>query len=771
VVEVQVVLNATPIASFTLEDTVFVNQLNTVNFTGQSPVGSSMDWTYPNADLINGGAFGPFDLSWASPGTYQVSLSMNNAGCIDGPEMLDVVVLPLPTSTFSLSEDTICAGSSFTVTYSGVASNQANYIWSFDGATVLSGSGAGPYQLTWNSEGVHEISLVVEVDGISSAISEQYVNVIDIPSALFSLPDHACVGSEVLASYSAITTLNAQFQWVTNGASVNDADPSNVLLSWSQPGIKNVVLNVADAMCISSPVAQTITIHAIPQSSISLPDYSCKNAPIEVNYDGVQNSGATYAWGFGSAEILSGSNAGPYSLKFNSSGVQHITLTVSANGCSSTMADSSIITRDLPIANAGVDTLICSGDTIQLSTPFQAGYSYNWFPFAGISNNAISNPNFSLVPVHNYIESFDYTVTVQDGYCVNFDLITLSIAPKPNAEFVFGGNPCSYENSFDFTPVNSFDPSSSFNWNLGSHAFTHLPSDQMQRGISFDTLGQHVITLQVTENGCISDLFSDTISVYPNPVARFTASNIKGCMPLTSLFEVDSTNDDHTHYMWSFGDGSNAMGDSLSHTYLQSGYMSVTLIATNEQGCSSTFTEEDAVQVFEKPIAEFKTFPEIVFIGSDELTLTNLSENALHSYYIIGSDTILGATTTYSFSDEGVYPITQVVTSGLGCSDEITHTVTVEFGSEYYVPSAFTPNNDGKNDEFKIIGSEIKEFSLVIFDRWGNEVFESDDINTSWDGIASKNNPVPEGVYVYRLEMRSKANRDIVKSGAITLLR
>jgi gliding motility-associated-like protein len=414
---------------------------------------------------------------------------------------------------------------------------------------------------------------------------------------------------------------------------------------------------------------------------------------------------------------------------------------------------------------------MCSGETIQLSTPFQAGYSYNWFPFAGISNDTISNPQFSLNPVHNYIESFDYTVTVQDGYCVNFDLITLSIAPKPNAEFVFSGNPCSSENSFDFTTVNSFDPSASFNWNLGTHAFTHLPSDQLQRGISFDTLGQHIISLQVTENGCVSDLFSDTISVYPNPVARFTASNIKGCMPLTSLFEADSSNDENIHYVWSFGDGATALGDSLSHTYIQSGYMSVTLIATNEHGCSSNYSEQNAVQVFEKPIAEFKTFPEIVFIGSDELTLTNLSENALHSYYIIGSDTILGATTTYSFTDEGVYPITQVVTSGLGCSDEITHTVTVEFGSEYYVPSAFTPNNDGKNDEFKIIGSEVKEFSLVIFDRWGNEIFESDDINTSWNGIASTDNPMPEGVYVYRLEMRSKTNRDIVKSGAITLLR
>ncbi|HOY49572.1 MAG TPA: gliding motility-associated C-terminal domain-containing protein, partial [Flavobacteriales bacterium] len=188
-------------------------------------------------------------------------------------------------------------------------------------------------------------------------------------------------------------------------------------------------------------------------------------------------------------------------------------------------------------------------------------------------------------------------------------------------------------------------------------------------------------------------------------------------------------------------------------------------------GCSASYTEQNVVQVLEQPVAGFRTSPEVVFIGGDELELTSLSENALYCYYVIGNDTILGCTNTYNFTEEGVYSITQVVLNALGCTDEITHTVTVEYGTEYYVPTAFSPNNDGNNDEFLVVGSEIKEFSIIIFDRWGNEIFTSDNIEKGWKGLTPGNQPMPEGVYSYRLEMRSKLNKDIVKTGAVTLLR
>ncbi|MFM2284938.1 MAG: hypothetical protein RLZZ543_435 [Bacteroidota bacterium] len=767
-----VVLNESPVAAFTLVDTVYINQSATVQFTGQAPIGTAMNWLYPSANYISGGAGGPIQLDWSTPGTYAVSLSMDNVGCADGPVSQDIVVLPLPASAFTLSHDSICAGSSVIINYAGTGSTQATYNWDFDGGTIVSGSGFGPYEITWPGEGTYTVGLSITIDGITTPVSHHYVTVIAIPVASFTMPDQVCAGSSVVASYTAVTTLNALFQWSTDGADVfNDSDPANVQLTWNTPGVKNVVLSIADAMCISSPVAQSITVNEMPQAAFTLPSVVCRDADFAVAYTAPVIPTASYTWNFGSASVVSGSNQGPYTMHISSAGNAAITLQVSANGCTSTLADSILFVRDLPVADAGSDRLLCSGDTIQLSAVQHVGYSYNWSPIGGLNEDTIADPELTLMALHNFVETIDYTFTVHDGYCSASDAVTVSIAPKPEASFIHPMEECLEGNSFDFIPDGSFAPEATFTWDMGLHGFTHNPGEQHQNNIVFDASGTFPVSLQISQFGCVSDLYVDSITVNPNPTVDFIARNIKGCVPLTSTFEGISSAGADASFAWSFGDGSSDMGDSLSHSYTSSGYMSVTVIATDQHGCSATYTEQNAVQVLEQPVAGFRASPDVVFIGGDELELTSMSENALYCYYVIGADTILGCTNTYNFTESGVYPITQVVVNSLGCTDEITHTVTVEYGTEYYVPSAFTPNNDGKNDEFKIVGSEVKHFSLIIFDRWGNEIFTADDINKGWDGIASENRPMAEGVYTYRLEMRSKTNRDIVKTGAVTLLR
>jgi gliding motility-associated-like protein len=257
-----------------------------------------------------------------------------------------------------------------------------------------------------------------------------------------------------------------------------------------------------------------------------------------------------------------------------------------------------------------------------------------------------------------------------------------------------------------------------------------------------------------------------------NPVADFDASNVKGCLPFSPEFSAVPLAGSNVEYQWAFGDGNTGFGAEPGHLYQASGYMTVTLTVTDNNGCSGSKTVPNFIQVLEQPIAGFRATPEILFIGVDELELTSLSQNALYSYYVINQDTILGATNTYNFDEPGDYPITQVVVNAAGCTDEITHIVKVEYGSEYYIPAAFTPNNDGKNDVFKVEGSEILDFNLVIFDRWGHEIFSSSDITKGWDGKSPVSaQPVPEGVYVFRVEMKNKQNRDIVENGSVTLLR
>ncbi|MDP1747662.1 MAG: gliding motility-associated C-terminal domain-containing protein, partial [Bacteroidota bacterium] len=89
-----------------------------------------------------------------------------------------------------------------------------------------------------------------------------------------------------------------------------------------------------------------------------------------------------------------------------------------------------------------------------------------------------------------------------------------------------------------------------------------------------------------------------------------------------------------------------------------------------------------------------------------------------------------------------------------------------------YVPEAFTPNGDNINDVFYVVGNGLKEFKLFIFNRWGEEIFESDDINLGWDGKV-QDKLVPQGVYTYRIIYRKNSTPadKLIKIGALLLLK
>ena len=87
-----------------------------------------------------------------------------------------------------------------------------------------------------------------------------------------------------------------------------------------------------------------------------------------------------------------------------------------------------------------------------------------------------------------------------------------------------------------------------------------------------------------------------------------------------------------------------------------------------------------------------------------------------------------------------------------------------------FIPDAFTPNNDGTNDLFYAKGNKIKEFHISIFNRWGELIFESNDMNKYWDGTKN-GKPAQEGVFVYSIKAKSTLNEDIEKIGQVTLIR
>lgn len=104
----------------------------------------------------------------------------------------------------------------------------------------------------------------------------------------------------------------------------------------------------------------------------------------------------------------------------------------------------------------------------------------------------------------------------------------------------------------------------------------------------------------------------------------------------------------------------------------------------------------------------------------------------------------------------------------------LTDTITINYedcNKPIWIPNSFTPNGDGLNDIFKIETlTEIEDYTMLIFNRWGQQIFESKDINQGWDG-KYKNKIVPLGVYTYRIEVTEKASgENRVYSGKVTVV-
>ena len=127
----------------------------------------------------------------------------------------------------------------------------------------------------------------------------------------------------------------------------------------------------------------------------------------------------------------------------------------------------------------------------------------------------------------------------------------------------------------------------------------------------------------------------------------------------------------------------------------------------------------------------------------------------------------------HSYSDTGTYDVTLVITTLFNCLDTLTKSVKI---TDYtiYIPNAFTPfsTDDELNDIFKAYGSGIEEFNMIIYDRWGQQIFISNSIDDGWDGRSMQNdNQVPAGIYMYTIDLVNIYGQDYKYQGQVKLIR
>ncbi|MFM2155687.1 MAG: hypothetical protein RL516_436, partial [Bacteroidota bacterium] len=377
-------------------------------------------------------------------------------------------------------------------------------------------------------------------------------------------------------------------------------------------------------------------------------------------------------------------------------------------------------------------------------------YSYLW------SNSSTSDTISNLIP-----GSYSLTVTDANG-CVKNSSLTINADPIPDVSISGTDSICLGDNcNLNATVLNQVLPIS-YQWSNG------LPSLQSVNVSPVATQNYNLVV--VDGNGC-SDTTDYTVNVQNLPIISFNQTDTTVCGELDYTFNALVV-PSNVSYLWNFGDGNSSTSISPTNNYSAAGTYTPSLTATSALGCESSILMPDLITVHPMPQIDFNVTPTILFDDFSEAQFTNLSVGAINYIWNFGdgSDTSHAENPIHFYPDSGRYIITLVGESDEGCIDSTSNVLLHLINTYAYVPSCFTPNNDGKNDVLKLFTVNVSDFYFQLLDRWGSVLFETNNPDAEWDGTY-QGNYVQEGVFVYKMEYKSLQRKRIETFGRVTLLR
>ena len=447
----------------------------------------------------------------------------------------------------------------------------------------------------------------------------------------------------------------------------------------------------------------------------------------------------------------------------------------------------------VPVSQFTIDTLVfdCNIMTVRLDAAQKGLTRYHWL----ITENGI--PIVDQTSAADFIEhTFNRPPAASPALAAGFSLDTENFAncvsPVTNQNLTVPSRD-NINIGFTATPVSQSLPASTvtitnttnsgpwtYLWDFGDG---NTSTSANVTAHTYATYGVYTIRLTVTNNVCIVTQAQQVEILAIPPIVDFTYDPPEGCMPLTVTFTNLSQFADPNSYLWDFGDGATSQAINPTHTYFQPGLYSVSLTATNITGQAVTEAKAGIIEVFPLPRAEFEVKPVLVYIPGGIMYTDNRSFDASTYLWDFGDgNTATTFEPEHKYQNEGLYTIKLTAFNQFNCADSAIreNSVRVLKGGQVLIPNAFSPNlsatgsgggnSDGTNDIFLPVMRGVTEFELLIFNRWGELLFESRDPERGWDGTY-QGKLCQQDVYVYKVAA-SFANGDrVVRVGDVNLIR
>ncbi len=518
--------------------------------------------------------------------------------------------------------------------------------------------------------------------------------------------------------------------WSWNFGDGTTSTSQNPNHTYPSSGTYNVKLLVT-SMCMKDSITKTVTISsglsagAAVNNNISCTGGILGSATMTVN-GGIGTY--TYSWSGGqTSATATGLSAGTYSVSVSDSVGCTSTSSVQIVGAAGPSLAASFVNPQC-FGGIGSATASASGGT--------GAYSYSWS--SGQTSASVTG-----------LLAGAYTVTVTDSNgCSLSSLVTIL---QPNQLIVTAGpsnnNFCIGQGGSISTTVSGGTGTYTYSWSTA----------QTTSSISVTPSVSTNYTVHVTDaNGC-SDSSVVSITVNALPVVAFAVNDTAGCAALCVNF-LNFSSPSGSTYLWKFGDGDSSTVMNPAHCYTVPGTYSVTLTVTSPAGCVNSYTCNNMIDVYPNPVANFSMNPNAATTLNPTIQFTDLSIGSTSWQWYFGdqgNSSSIMQNPSFTYKDSGSYKVTLIVTNGYGCSDTIQDQLLIKNEYAIYVPNAFTPDGDGLNDTFfpKGVGLDPDNFHMMIFDRWGDLIFETDNLNKGWDGRANDGKEVAQiDVYVWKIK-------------------
>jgi gliding motility-associated-like protein len=737
------------VANAGADQTLCSQSIAAINLNGTIQTATGGSWSgslgsfAPNNSTLNA-TYTPTLAEISSGSVTLILTTTGNNGCPAGIDSVKIDFIGF-TESITLSTNMIsCFGLS-------------------DGEAFVSASGLySPFQYSWDNgplttdtfalnltSGIHQVQLVNSL-GCDTTLSFNISQPTLLNGALVDQTDNICNGEANGEAEVSANGGTAPYSYSWNTTPVQDDYIAINLLS------ANYTCTIVDANGCSTAVG--VTIAEPPVLTLAL-------AGVDPNCFGSSNGAISSVVTGGTSPFDYDWSNGPTSSNiYDLTSGWYILVVTDNNNCSVT--DS--IFLDQPTQITGTisnSSVICPNASVELGVIGSGGtgnYQYEWFPNSQTTDTITEFPIADQIYSCMITDNNGCSVLLSTGVTIN------TLNPNDLVAMLSASSICELDSVALSAQYTGPDTTVVMSW-------MHCPACPTNGIIYENPIASTSYVISAT-NYCGQTIY-DTVAIVVNPLPVLALNPVMGtiCPGEEVSFVNNGNNSPNWSYSWNFGDGTTSTLMQPIHEYTTSGSYSISLTVTDNNGCSASLFNGSQVIVNPQANALFTSSSTSETTLDPTFELINLSSNANIFQWNFGDGT--GSTATnpiHMYNDYGMFTVTLFANNSFNCPDSTFITLEVKPSYELFVPNAFTPDNDDHNQQFfaKGYGISEKDFTFYIFNRWGDLIFESHDMNHGWDGtIKQDGTKAQDDVYTWVVYFRDISDAKHKKEGHVSLLK